>query len=234
MIPIIDSESISSGQVLLFDKPFQWTSFQLVGKVRWLLCRKFGWKKLKVGHAGTLDPLATGLMIICTGKATKQIANLTGYDKEYVAEIKFGETTPSFDLETEVDATFDTAGINAEKIREKLEIFLGNIQQVPPIFSAKYVNGIRAYSLARQGIEAELKPSEVTVHEFELLDYQAPVGRFRIRCSKGTYIRSLARDLGLELDSGAYLTALVRTAVGSYKLSEAMKLEDFEKSMKLM
>jgi tRNA pseudouridine55 synthase len=234
MIKEYTAEEIKEGQVFLFDKPYKWTSFMLVNKVRWLLCRKHGWKKLKVGHAGTLDPLATGLMILCVGKATKTIAELTGYDKEYIAEIKFGATTPSFDLETEEDETLPFEHINEEQIKKGIEAFMGEIEQVPPLFSAKYVNGIRAYHLARQGIQAELKASNVTIHEFELIDYKKPFGTFRISCSKGTYIRSLARDLGLELNSGAHLTSLKRTKIGDFKLVDTISIEDFEKSINLM
>ena len=228
------ADEIKNGKVLLFDKPYKWTSFQLVNKVRWLLCRKFGWKKLKVGHAGTLDPLATGLMILCTGKATKQIAGLTGFDKEYITEIKFGETTPSFDLETEVDQQFELDHINEDVINKELKNFQGNMEQVPPLFSAKYINGVRAYHLARQGIEAELKSSVVTVNSFELLGYDKPYGTFSISCSKGTYIRSLARDLGLNLNSGGHLTSLKRTNIGPYKLADAITVEEFENNLNIM
>jgi tRNA pseudouridine55 synthase len=227
------AEEVKEGQILLFDKPYKWTSFQLVNKVRWLLCRKHGWKKLKVGHAGTLDPLATGLMILCTGKATKQIMQLTGKDKEYIADIKFGETTPSFDLETEVDKRFPTEQINKERIQAALEHFMGEQDQIPPMFSAKYVNGVRAYELARQGVTEGLKASSIYIHHFELLNYENAVGRFRINCSKGTYIRSLARDLGEKLDSGAHLTGLTRTKIGEFKLSDAINVEEFEKKLNI-
>ncbi len=228
----ISGDDIKNGQVLLFDKPYKWTSFQLVNKVRWLLCRKYGWKKLKVGHAGTLDPLATGLMILCTGKATKKITELTGFDKEYIAEIKFGETTPSFDLETEVDQKYDLEHITETLIEEKLNLFRGPIEQVPPLFSAKYVNGVRAYQLARKGIEAELKANNVVINQFNLINYNKPFGTFNVDCSKGTYIRSLARDLALSLNSGGHLTSLVRTRIGDFKLVDAMKFEDFENNLK--
>lgn len=221
------------GEVLLFDKPYGWTSFQLVNKVRWLLCRKLNVKKLKVGHAGTLDPLATGLMIICTGKATKQITSLIGYDKEYIAEMKFGATTPSFDLETEVDKIFPVDQINEELIRSELPKFMGEIPQIPPLFSAKSINGTRAYQLARQGSDMELKPVNITINKFELLNYQSPKATFNISCSKGTYIRSLARDLGTNLQSGAHLTGLQRTRVGNYLLTDAENIESFEKSLTL-
>jgi tRNA pseudouridine55 synthase len=219
------------GEILLIDKPYGWTSFQVVNKVRWLLCRKLHIKKLKVGHAGTLDPLATGLMIVCTGKATKQIPGLIGYDKEYIAEMKFGETTPSFDLETKVDQSFAVDHITEESIRKVLPKFTGNLMQVPPLFSAKYVNGTRAYHYARQGSDMQLEPSPVRIDTFELLNYQSPKATFRISCSKGTYIRSLARDLGTELNSGAHLTGLQRTRIGEFLLTDAEKIESFEKSL---
>lgn len=230
----LTAENIKEGQVLLFNKPYKWTSFQVVNKVRWLLCKKFGWKKLKVGHAGTLDPLATGLLILCTGKATKQIPELMAIEKEYFAEIKFGETTPSSDLETEVDQKFEIDHINEGTIQEALKIFHGEIDQVPPLFSAKNINGVRAYHLARQGIDMELKPSKVTIKAFDLLNYNKPVGTFRIYCSKGTYIRSLARDLGKSLDSGAHLTGLKRTKVGDFQLDKAFDVEFFERNIKEM
>jgi tRNA pseudouridine55 synthase len=226
-------EDIKNGRVLLFDKPYKWTSFQLVNKVRWLLCRKYGWKKLKVGHAGTLDPLATGLMILCTGKATKKIMELTGFDKEYIAEITFGATTPSFDLETEIDNTFELDHIDVDLLQKGMAEFTGEIDQVPPLFSAKYIDGVRAYQLARQGIKAELKSSKVTINSFELLNYKKPVGTFQVSCSKGTYIRSLARDLGLNMNSGAHLSALKRTRIGQFQLVDAINIEDFEKSINL-
>lgn len=227
------AEEIKEGKVLLFDKPYKWTSFQVVNKVRWLLCRKFGWKKLKVGHAGTLDPLATGLLIVCTGKATKTIQDIMAIDKEYIAEIKMGETTPSYDLETEVNGEFPTEHITKELIEQALQKFDGEIDQIPPLFSAKQVNGTRAYHLAREGSDMELKPSRVTINEFELLEMNMPYARFRINCSKGTYIRSLARDLGAELKSGAHLTSLKRTRIGDFQLADAENVEVFEKNIAL-
>lgn len=227
------AEEIKEGKVLLFDKPYKWTSFQVVNKVRWLLCRKFGWKKLKVGHAGTLDPLATGLLIVCTGKATKTIQDIMAIDKEYIAEIKMGETTPSYDLETEVNGEFPTKHITKELIEQALQKFDGEIDQIPPLFSAKQVNGTRAYHLAREGSDMELKPSRVTINEFELLELNMPYARFRINCSKGTYIRSLARDLGAELKSGAHLTSLKRTRIGDFQLADAENVEVFEKNIAL-
>lgn len=220
-----------TGQVLVFDKPLGWTSFQLVGKVRWLLCRAIGQKKLKVGHAGTLDPLATGVMIICTGRATKRIEELQQGRKEYVATLQLGATTPSYDLEHEVDQTFPTEHITLETLKTVLQQFTGEIEQVPPIFSACKVDGKRAYDLARKGKEVELKAKHITIDELELLRFDPETMQMdiRVRCSKGTYIRSLARDIGAALDSGAHLTALRRTQVGDYNLDVAFSsLEAFE------
>lgn len=220
-----------SGQILTFDKPLGWTSFQLVGKVRWLLCRAIGRKKLKVGHAGTLDPLATGMMVICTGKATKRIEELQLGRKEYTATLQLGATTPSYDLEHEVDATFPTDHITEEAVREVLTRFTGEIDQVPPVFSACKVDGKRAYDLARKGKDVELKAKRITIDELELLRFDAETMQIdlRVRCSKGTYIRSLARDIGEALHSGAHLTALRRTQVGDYRVEEAFpSIEAFE------
>lgn len=219
------------GQILTFDKPLGWTSFQLVGKVRWLLCRAIGRKKLKVGHAGTLDPLATGMMVICTGKATKRIEELQLGRKEYTATLQLGATTPSYDLEHEVDATFPTEHITETAIREVLTQFTGEIDQVPPIFSACKVDGKRAYDLARKGKDVELKAKRITIDELELLRFDPTTMQLdlRIRCSKGTYIRSLARDIGEALNSGAHLTALRRTQVGDFRVEDAFpSVEAFE------
>ena len=224
------------GQILTFDKPLGWTSFQLVGKVRWLLCRAIGRKKLKVGHAGTLDPLATGLMVICTGKATKRIEELQLGRKEYTATLQLGATTPSYDLEHEVDATFPTEHITEEAVREVLTRFTGEIEQVPPIFSACKVDGKRAYDLARKGKDVELKAKHITIDELELLRFDAATMQLdvRVRCSKGTYIRSLARDIGEALNSGAHLTALRRTQVGDYRVEDAFpSVEAFEEWLSL-
>lgn len=219
------------GQILTFDKPLGWTSFQLVGKVRWLLCRAIGRKKLKVGHAGTLDPLATGMMVICTGKATKRIEELQLGRKEYTATLQLGATTPSFDLEHEIDQTYPTEHITEEGIRAVLQQFTGEIDQVPPVFSACKVDGKRAYDLARKGEEVELKAKRITIDELSLLrcDLETMQIDIRVRCSKGTYIRSLARDIGEALQSGAHLTALRRTQVGDYRVEEAFpSIEAFE------
>lgn len=219
------------GQILHFDKPLGWTSFQLVGKVRWLLCRALGRKKLKVGHAGTLDPLATGVMVICTGKATKRIEELQLGRKEYTATLQLGATTPSYDLEHEINATYPTEHITEEAVRAALTRFTGEIEQVPPVFSACKVDGKRAYDLARKGKDVELKAKRITIDELELLRFDAETMQMdiRVRCSKGTYIRSLARDIGEALDSGAHLTALRRTQVGNYKIDDAFpSVEAFE------
>ena len=219
-----------SGTILSFDKPLEWTSFGLVNKVRYLLCKHIGEKKLKVGHAGTLDPLATGVLIICTGKATKQIDTLQAKTKEYVATLQLGATTPSFDLETEVDATYPTAHITEEKVEEALTRFIGRIEQVPPSYSACKVDGKRAYDLARQGKEVELKAKVLVIDEIELQDFNPTTMQATIRvvCSKGTYIRALARDIGLSLNSGAHLTALRRTRIGDYKVEDCHTLETFQ------
>lgn len=219
-----------NGTILSFDKPLNWTSFGLVSKVRYLLCKHIREKKLKVGHAGTLDPLATGVLIICTGKATKQIDTLQAKTKEYIATLQLGATTPSFDLETEVDATFPTEHINKASIEEVLRQFLGRIEQVPPSYSACKVDGKRAYDLVRQGKEVELKPKVLVIDEIELQEFQPQTMQMTIRvvCSKGTYIRALARDIGLALGSGAHLTALRRTRIGDYKAEDCYTLETFQ------
>lgn len=216
------------GQILLFDKPLYWTSFDLVKKVKNIIRKHYGYKKIKVGHAGTLDPLASGLMIICTGKYTKKITDIQQSAKEYVAGFYLGKTTPSFDLETEVDGSYDTAHINRDMITDALQSFEGEYDQVPPQFSAKSVKGKRAYDYARKGEKVELKSQRVNFYELELLNFDSPRVEIRILCSKGTYIRSFARDLGEQLDSGAYLSFLKRTAIGDYKLEDAMDIRDFE------
>jgi tRNA pseudouridine55 synthase len=216
------------GQVLLFDKPPYWTSFDLVNKVKKMICGTLDIKKLKVGHAGTLDPLASGLMIICTGKATKKIDEFRDLDKEYLAAIHIGESTPSFDLETPVDKVFQTHHITEESVRQVLNRFLGEQLQEPPLFSAKFVKGERAYKLARQGIEKTLDPVKVFFREVELVEYNIPKVKVRVLCSKGTYLRSFARDLGKELGSGGYLSDLQRTAIGPYRVEEAYDLEKFK------
>ena len=209
---------------MCFDKPLRWTSFAVVNKIRYHLCRKLKVKKLKVGHAGTLDPLATGVMIVCTGKATKRIEEFQYHTKEYVATLQLGATTPSYDLEKEIDATYPTDHITREMVETTLQRFVGTIEQVPPAFSACKVNGSRAYELARNGDEVELKAKTLVIDEIELLECQLPEIKIRVVCSKGTYIRALARDIG---ESGAHLTALVRTRVGSVTLADCMNVEQF-------
>ena len=216
------------GEVLYFDKPLTWTSFAVVNKVRYHLCRKLGVKKLKVGHAGTLDPLATGVIILCTGKATKRIEELQAHTKEYVATLMLGATTPSYDLEKEIDATYPTEHITRELVEEVLKKFIGSIEQVPPAFSACMVDGKRAYDLARKGEEVQLKAKTLVIDEIELLECNLPVIKIRVVCSKGTYIRALARDIGEALQSGAHLTGLIRTRVGEVRLEDCMQVDAFE------
>ena len=216
------------GEILYFNKPLRWTSFDLVNKFRYKLSRKLKVKKIKVGHAGTLDPLATGVMIICTGRATKRIEDFQYQTKEYVATLKLGETTPSFDLEKEVDAVYPTEHISRSMVEEVLTSFVGKIQQVPPVFSACKVDGKRAYDLARKGEEVELKAKTLVIDEIELLNCELPVIKIRVVCSKGTYIRALARDIGVALNSGAHLIALERTRIGDITLDQCMNPEDID------
>lgn len=217
-----------AGEVLYFNKPLKWTSFDLVNKFRYKLSRKLKVKKIKVGHAGTLDPLATGVMIVCTGKATKRIDEFQYQTKEYVATLKLGETTPSFDLEKEVDAVYPTDHITRELVEEVLKQFIGTIEQIPPVFSACKVEGKRAYELARQGEEVQLKAKTLVIDEIELLECSLPVIKIRVVCSKGTYIRALARDIGQALKSGAHLIALERTRVGDVTLDRCMNPEEID------
>lgn len=221
--------NFQAGEILYFDKPLHWTSFNLVAKVRSALCHKIGVRKLKVGHAGTLDPLATGVVTICTGKATKRIDELQAHTKEYVATLQLGATTPSFDLETAVDATFPTGHITKELVEEALTHFLGRIEQVPPAFSACKVDGHRAYDLARKGKDVQLKAKILVIDEIELQHFDPDTMQMTIRvvCSKGTYIRALARDIGESLQSGAHLIALRRTRVGDIRVEDCMNVEDF-------
>lgn len=218
-----------AGEILYFNKPLRWTSFDLVNKFRYKLTRKLGVKKIKVGHAGTLDPLATGVMIVCTGKATKRINTLQAMTKEYVATLKLGKTTPSFDLEHEVDAIYPTEHITEEKVQEALSSFIGTIEQIPPIYSAVKVKGKRAYDMARNGEEVKLKAKTLVIDEIELLSYTLPVIKIRVVCSKGTYIRALARDIGKALDSGAHLIALERTRIGDVTLDQCMKVDNIDR-----
>ena len=210
------------GEILCFDKPLGWTSFKVVGHARYHLCRYLGVKKLKVGHAGTLDPLATGVVMVCTGKATRRIEELQAHTKEYVATLRLGATTPSYDLEHEIDAVYPTEHIDCPMVEEVLQRFVGEIEQIPPAFSACMVNGTRAYDLARKGQEVELKPKKLVIDEIELLDCSLPDITIRVVCSKGTYIRALARDIGQALQSGAHLTALRRTRVGDVRVEDCL------------
>jgi len=215
------------GEILYFDKPLNWTSFDLVSKIRYKISRSLKIKKIKVGHAGTLDPLATGVMIICTGKATKRIEEFQYHSKEYIATLRLGATTPSFDLETAIDKTFETSHITKEMIEKVLQQFTGNIEQIPPVFSACKIEGNRAYDLARKGIEVELKPKSLIIDEIELISFSDDKLTIRIVCSKGTYIRALARDIGAALNSGAHLIALQRTRIGNATLDKCMTVDDF-------
>ena len=215
------------GEFLLIDKPFQWTSFQVVHKVRGLIRKKIK-TDIKVGHAGTLDPLATGLLIICTGKFTKKIDEYQGMQKEYTGTFNLGATTPSFDMETSIDKTFETAHITKELINKTAQSFIGKSMQIAPAFSAKKINGERAYEKARRGERVEIKPREVEIDNFIITGIKIPEVHFKLQCSKGTYVRSIANDFGARLNSGAYLSSLCRTAIGKYNLKDAMKLEAFE------
>ena len=221
-------EDIKEGQILLIDKPLEWSSFQAVNKIKWAIKKQFRLKKIKVGHAGTLDPLATGLLVICTGKFTKRIPEIQGQIKEYTGTITLGATRPSFDMETAIDATFATDHITQELIQETLKTqFLGTIEQYPPVFSAIKKDGKRLYEFAREGKDVEIKSRQVTVDIFEVDTTNFPELSFRVVCSKGTYIRSLASDLGKALHSGAYLSSLRRTKIGDFNVSNAISPLDF-------
>ena len=223
------AEEILEGKVILVDKPLTWSSFQAVNKLKYILKRKFDLpKKFKIGHAGTLDPLATGLLIICTGKFTKKITEIQAQAKEYTGTITIGATTPSYDLETEVDAVFPTEHISETLILETTKQFIGEIDQKPPVFSAIKKDGKRLYEHARAGEEVEIASRKTTIHEFEITRIQLPEINFRVTCSKGTYIRSLAYDFGLALQSGGHLSALRRTKIGDYSVENAISPEDFE------
>ncbi len=222
------AQEFLDGQVLLIDKPLEWTSFQVVNKVRWLIKKQRGLKKIKVGHAGTLDPLATGLLILCTGKFTKKIEQYQAQEKEYTGTIYLGATTPSYDLETEIDQHFDISGITIEQIHQATQNFIGQIEQVPPLFSAIKKDGKRLYELARKGETTEIKSRTITISEFEITRIELPKIEFRVVCSKGTYIRSLAHDFGKALNNGAHLSALRRTRIGDHRVTDAMSIEAFE------
>jgi len=227
-------EAYLDGSVLYIDKPLNWTSFDVVNKIRQSLRHYLGIQKIKVGHAGTLDPLATGLVIICTGKATKQIMQYQDMDKAYTAQVRVGATTPSFDLETKVDQTFPWEHIDSEKIEQTLLKLSGDQEQMPPMFSAKSVDGKRAYAMARKGKQVELKPQQVHISLLKLLSAELPDLTLQVECSKGTYIRSLARDLGVLLESGAHLSGLRRTRIGPYHVDQAISIDNFMKNLKLL
>ena len=226
-------DDFKNGQVLLIDKPLNWTSFQVVNKLRWEIRQRFNIKKIKVGHAGTLDPLATGLLIICTGKQTKEIYIYQGQIKEYTGTITIGATTPSYDLETEIDKTFSIDHISEEVLKETTKQFIGEIQQKPPIFSAIKKDGKRLYELARKGETTEIKARTVTVSEFEITNINLPKVDFKVICSKGTYIRSLAFDFGIALNSGAHLSALRRTKIGEFSVDKGLSVEEFIENLKV-
>lgn len=220
-------EDFQNGQVLIIDKPLNWTSFQVVNKLRWKIRQTFNLKKIKVGHAGTLDPLATGLLLICTGKMTKQLDTFQGQIKEYTGTIVLGSSTPSYDLETEIDQTFATEHISEELIHQTTKQFIGEIEQFPPIFSAIKKEGKRLYEFARAGETVEIKPREITISNFEITKIDGLNVNFRVVCSKGTYIRSLAHDFGKAMNSGSHLSKLRRTKIGDFSVENAITIEDF-------
>ncbi|MCL2097987.1 MAG: tRNA pseudouridine(55) synthase TruB [Bacteroidales bacterium] len=224
--------NIEEGAIISVDKPYGWTSADVVRKIKFLLQKKTGQKKIKVGHAGTLDPLATGVLLICVGKATKLADSLQAEEKEYIADIRLGATTPGFDLEKEIDATYPFDHITKEAVEQTLQQFIGVQEQIPPIFSAKLIDGKRAYELARAGQEIAMKPAVITIKELLLLSCDIPDITIKITCSKGTYIRSLARDIGLSLQSGGHLTALQRTRSGKHRVEEAFNMETVENIIK--
>lgn len=226
------STNYTDGQIILIDKPLEWTSFQVVNKIRWLIRKRFGIKKIKVGHAGTLDPLASGLLILCTGKFTKQIDTYQAQEKEYTGTFTLGASTPSFDMETEIDKTFDLSTISEKDIIDATHFFIGDIQQQPPIFSALKKDGKRMYEFARAGEQIEIPMRTVHISAFEITEIQLPEVSFRVVCSKGTYIRSLAHDFGKTLNNGAYLSSLRRTKIGKFSVESAISVEDFEAQLK--
>lgn len=225
---IFTKEAFLSGQVILIDKPLNWTSFQVVNKVRWLIKKNIGVKKIKVGHAGTLDPLATGLLILCCGKMTKEIEGFQGQEKTYSGTLELGATTPSYDLETEIDKTYPTEHINPALIEATKTQFMGEIDQYPPVFSALKKEGKRLYEYARKGEQVEIPSRKVKVSNFSIDTSALPQLSFEVSCSKGTYIRSLAHDFGQALKSGAYLSSLCRERIGDFHLKNAMSMEAFE------
>lgn len=227
LIAIMTEENFKNGHILLIDKPLNWTSFQVVNKLRWEIKQRFKIKKIKVGHAGTLDPLATGLLLICTGKKTKEIAIYQGQAKEYTGTFTLGATTPSYDLETKIDKIFPTKHITEELLQETTKQFLGDIQQKPPIFSAIKKEGKRLYELARKGETTEINAREVNISKFEITKINLPEVQFKVVCGKGTYIRSLAYDFGLALHSGAHLSSLKRTKIGDFSIEKATSIKHF-------
>lgn len=216
------------GAIILINKPYGWTSFNVVSKIKHLLRKSKGYKKIKVGHAGTLDPLASGLMVVCVGKATKMVESFLNDDKEYIATFHLGQTTPSYDMETQMNQEFPTDHINRNLVDEVVKGFIGKQDQVPPLYSAKSIQGKRAYKFARKGVDMELDPVQITIHELEIIKFELPELTLRIKCSKGTYIRSLARDFGKAMNSGAYLSNLVRIGSGKFKLVDAKELDEIE------
>ncbi len=227
----LESLDFKEGVVLLFNKPLDWTSFDVVNRIRKTICVKLGVKKLKVGHAGTLDPKATGLVILCTGKATKTIESIQAEEKEYIAKIKFGATTPSSDLETEEDQFFPTEHITKESIENVIQDFIGEVDQIPPVFSAIRIKGKRAFDYARSGQEIEMKSRKIKIFSIDVLDFELPYLSIKVKCGKGTYIRSLARDMGEKLNSGSYLVGLQRTKIGENSLTDAWEVEEFKKNL---
>ena len=220
------------GIVLPFDKPYRWTSADVVRKVKFIAQKHFHKKNLKVGHAGTLDPLATGVLLVCLGKATKRAEALQAEKKEYIAQIELGATTPCFDMEKEIDCTYPYEHITREMVEAAIPGFLGEQDQVPPVFSAKLIDGTRAYEMARAGEEVVMKPARITIYEMEIVEFELPRLVLRIKCSKGTYIRSIARDMGKALGSGGYLSGLVRTQSGGFHVGKALSMEDMGEIMK--
>lgn len=224
-------EDYKEGQIILIDKPLNWTSFQVVNKIRWLIRKQFGVKNIKVGHAGTLDPLASGLLILCTGKFTKKIESIQAQEKEYTGTISLGATTPSFDLETEIDQTFDISHISEEQLINASHSFIGEIEQQPPVFSAIKKDGKRLYEFARSGMEVDVPKRKVQISSFDFTIIDLPNVHFKVICSKGTYIRSLAHDFGRSLNNGAYLSNLRRTRIGEFSIESAMSIKTFEEQL---
>jgi tRNA pseudouridine55 synthase len=234
MVQSLSNRDFISGEILLFDKPLDWTSFDVVNRVRYALCQKLGIKKLKVGHAGTLDPKASGLVVLCTGKATKKIESIQATEKEYIATLKIGATTPSYDLETEEDNSYPFDHVTSQLVEEKIQDFIGEINQVPPIFSAIKIKGKRAFNYARNGEELKMKSRKVEIFSIEIKNFELPYLTIKVNCGKGTYIRSLARDIGENIGSGAYLTSLRRTGVGHYCIENAFTMESFTNALNLL